>query len=789
MMKQIINNLSSFIYEQKLFYLNNFQPISKVEWANNIWPGGLQATGWLNSTTKSINLNFQSTRRMLGFQNLNLEDEYVEFCKAMLVCSYRIKNGCSPQALQAELLTLKRWYVMLMQETLQSKPYLLTSEIIQKAMLVLTSNSSSTNLPDLCGNSVRLQEIINRRVLTLTPLSYVNPHSYTNKHNSNDKLLKIKKIKADEIIDDKSRDSEKLISIQTFLNIIKLTSQVIEPSEKILLYATMLLIVTGFRSIELFLLTTDALVKREMVDPVTKRVIVRNGRPVYYLGIRYFGAKGAGHRIHWVEPLAVPLVEKIFTEVQVLTEEFRSHIRHLRKVKFQSYLPQSLNSFKEDLLLVDDFYNQIISFNTFKKSKAELREATVSFFQRKKIYPKLEKQIRANRIEKYYSKSDIDNFLKNLVPIKNYLVKFSFEGKSQNIPLENFLFIVQLGSTTYKRSLKHITTFNILNNSVLNKWLGGANTLNTSVFEWYGLTESNGEFSSMKTHIPRHNINTFLALSGLSETLQAMMMGRTDIKQNQHYQHLAVLELKKAARSILLDTSNGIRPAENPTEDGVFADGQLFFSDSLDLEQNLKRHFHTFDGPEDVGKFIKSVTDSDDPFGDAFLQDFKAGLNETSEENELKQAEGIELHAHLYPVLNGSCMRDIRKDGCPARLKCLSGSGCCNFVVTGRKGELEGLVKLQQSLESSVAQISKLAGNDPRYQRALSEQKQNLGNVTIALEKTINARRQLIPVNVFPGAPDLSGIQGEAEKKTLVDLFAAEQVKIEMQKVRENSDE
>ncbi len=29
------------------------------------------------------------------------------------------------------------------------------------------------------------------------------------------------------------------------------------------------------------------------------------------------------------------------------------------------------------------------------------------------------------------------------------------------------------------------------------------------------------------------NINTFLALSGLAEHLQAMLMGRVDIKQNQ----------------------------------------------------------------------------------------------------------------------------------------------------------------------------------------------------------------------------------------------------------------
>ncbi|NHW17282.1 hypothetical protein HA071_25790, partial [Escherichia coli] len=71
-----------------------------------------------------------------------------------------------------------------------------------------------------------------------------------------------------------------------------------------------------------------------------------------------------------------------------------------------------------------------------------------------------------------------------------------------------------------------------------------------SVFEKYNLLENEKEYSKLTTHIPRHNINTFLALSGLAEHLQAMLMGRVDIKQNQHYQHLA-LKQRKVAASIL----------------------------------------------------------------------------------------------------------------------------------------------------------------------------------------------------------------------------------------------
>ncbi|MCV5825241.1 hypothetical protein OFN33_32825, partial [Escherichia coli] len=36
-----------------------------------------------------------------------------------------------------------------------------------------------------------------------------------------------------------------------------------------------------------------------------------------------------------------------------------------------------------------------------------------------------------------------------------------------------------------------------------------------------------------------HNINTFLAIAGVTDHIQAILMGRVDITQNKHYQHQA----------------------------------------------------------------------------------------------------------------------------------------------------------------------------------------------------------------------------------------------------------
>jgi hypothetical protein len=61
-----------------------------------------------------------------------------------------------------------------------------------------------------------------------------------------------------------------------------------------------------------------------------------------------------------------------------------------------------------------------------------------------------------------------------------------------------------------------------------------------SVFSKYQLLEDDGHPTQLRTHIPRHNINTFRAIAEISDHLQAMLMGRVDITQNQHYQHLVL---------------------------------------------------------------------------------------------------------------------------------------------------------------------------------------------------------------------------------------------------------
>ena len=178
-------------------------------------------------------------------------------------------------------------------------------------------------------------------------------------------------------LSDTTTDGEDaLITIRGFLNIVALIQRVESDAEKIALNCLLLLVITGFRSIEAFNLRQDALFKRQIDDPAICKRFQDKGLPDYFLGIRYVGVKGAGERTHWVEPLAVPLVESIFSTVKMLTAPIRSHLTYLRAKSFADYLPQAISNMPGERVELDDVVKYITQTTSSFRGRAGQRDKT-----------------------------------------------------------------------------------------------------------------------------------------------------------------------------------------------------------------------------------------------------------------------------------------------------------------------------------------------------------------------------------------------------------------------------
>ncbi|MNV30102.1 hypothetical protein D3C71_1213570 [compost metagenome] len=307
---------------------------------------------------------------------------------------------------------------------------------------------------------------------------------------------------------------------------------------------------------------------------------------------------------------------------------------------------------------------------------------------------------------------------------------------------------------------------------LINSFFG--NSLSKSVFEKYNLLENETEHSKLTSHIPRHNINTFLALSGLAEHLQAMLMGRVDIKQNQYYQHLALKQrkvtaslLEKHELALYENDKQELKP--NYPIDSIKNDGLMYFSDQLDLENNLKKNLQTFDSKNEVASYVK------ESFFDEYFQDIAESFNELVKEDQSLANSLVQRHACLHPLPFGGCMREVAVHDCPKRLACQSGDQCGNFALTGRKGELQALQHTLNKLLDEFEHIEQIVVHDLSYREMLEDLRQKILNLSDLKTKALDRQNSLTPIPVFP--------YGDAIAKlptTLSELFAIEQQKIEI---------
>lgn len=261
-----------------------------------------------------------------------------------------------------------------------------------------------------------------------------------------------------------------------------------------------------------------------------------------------------------------------------------------------------------------------------------------------------------------------------------------------------------------------------------------------------------------------------------------MLMGRVDITQNQHYQHLALKERRKAASlTPLVPTVPPEQSASSAVDvnsplDAVKQSGLMTFNRVQSLETNIKANLHTFDDRNDVAGFIEAS------LGDGLFEDIAAAFEEISKNEGPSQAsEMVQRHAVLHPLKLGSCMRDVNLWGCPYRMKCQALKPCEHFTLTGRVDEYSAVVVKGRALNEA-----KLAFE--QYTATLSDNQLVQGNIDDSLAQldalSEQLRRRSNSLEAITSQALLSGeIKVEGEIRTLAQLFA-----IEYQKIKQGED-
>lgn len=840
-MRKQMDNLQQFVSQQRAEFdkrLAEYNATGLISWEDESWFYGEKGVAWFREG-KNHGLRFPYLKSMKGIESMSIEPQYIEFTRAVIVMEiFRKSKIPSGAALEKRLNIMRRWYYEMIQMTGQTHPMYLTADIIHAAMKRHHEHSTSApNVSDYCDMAVGLTKIIRPLNLTLTSIECENKYPKRNS-TANTQKRKIADMNGDDT------DDEKLISIRTFMCIIEMIFLAKTDGEKIFLNFMLLLIIIGFRFQEAQSIKTNALKRRYISDENKLEHARKHGLPEYNLGIKYLGAKKAGWRIHWLAPSTIKLVESIFEAVQELTAESRERLKQYRESNFTDFLPRQIKELPGELIEVSELDEYVFTGSGGTRANAGFRKSMLTAVSQSKIgiSPTKIVEITSQRKQFFFTKSQINDFVElRYAKVKAFDEGFECtlvlkdDGKLNKFKYEDLLFIAPIGAFGLSIDLVTLTNPVPIDPITLRAWLG-SDRGRQSFFEKLGMTEDDGGRIQMGTHVPRHNINTFLAIAGVTDHLQAMLMGRIDISQNKHYQHqaesqsyqaasLAVMALEREAKAdkditlvkedqlSLFDSEDEPAKAVSPktptkptgTEvsrrinalakkannqstsgvDAVKKSAVIAVDSKLSIEDNLKQNMHTIgESRSEVSKHIQNTMSS------SFMPDLKDAHDNllSSKKNQLAK-ELIYRHAKLHSMEFGSCTRDVARWGCPFAMKCQSGEPCGYFTLTGRLDELEAVTSRFISKQDEVKQLEELCAKDSSFKLALEEQRKALTVLEGFQQQAYTSLKDRRIVSLLSKDKDnpLAKIVEQIEMqtligktpKTLADLFFIEQKRME----------
>lgn len=810
-MRDKYQSFDEFIAVQKSFFEDVLlpdvnasvtNPNDVYSWDRNRWSYGGAAKGFLAGAKKEFTFHEVNTGQIKGlFEDgessekiITIIPTYQAFMKAYCVSLYQ-KRKPSGAVIGNQQLILKRIYVRMLMTGIDPHPVNITSQHLQDAVDLLaasrTGNSALTNASSDYDTAHVIAKNLNHLGFTLTFIEIKKKQKAIGT-SSTDAAKKAKKAKYAEDLDED--DHEKNLTIQTFLNIVALRGMVQHDGEKIILNLVLLLMVTGFRHMEAAGIRYNSFKVVEIENKKTQKMMEKRGLPTFFLGIKYIGEKGAGHRTHWVEPLAVELVDSLWVDTLVLTEKLRLQVEFIRKNNFESLLPHewinTTNYTKANVVqMVDPTVNlDDIVYDVYESYSPTVINrgfgAARDFAKKKiensacKIMPDSVRAYGKNQKEIRYKKSDIDLWIRHEFEsdpgLSDDLI-FRFKDSKSNavtrINYEDLLFIIPQGSGATLRTGALKVVPQVINANVLNPFLGYGTIGNRkrSIFSKYDLKDENGEYSWMYSHIPRHGINTFFAIAGVADHLQAMFMGRVDISQNEKYQHLAI-EDKKITPTLVTTGNSDSFQKEQTALDTIKRQGSLGISTKLAFDSALAQTMHTHTTIENKAHFITQVVDKSDANVFSEFNDLFDMLSDSD------KAEVVKPHADLSPMNIGSCMRKLTTFQCPYNLKCQDGSPCPYFTLTGREDELPKIEQLALSIESEIAVIKQMviAGkiSIDEAQEILEELDLRSDNIKYHLDESETFEGEKVQINLIE-------LDCMKKPKMLSTLFALEQRKID----------
>lgn len=294
-----------------------------------------------------------------------------------------------------------------------------------------------------------------------------------------------------------------------------------QPSDRLLLAAIALLVVTGLRIGELLTLPEDCEIKEN-----------RNGRPAY--GLRYYAEKTRGGEklfdIRWLTPIGSELAQKAIAEIRDITFNARLRARELEQHPDRVSIP---------------------GFSWAERISA-LQLCTALGIAQKGAY-----QIAADKLPKhkdergvFYRVSEVEIYLRSQRVER--LWTLDRKNGSYQMLSETLLIMPKYFLGSYYKTIPLLVE--PIRFTHLSDFLSRIGK-NRTIFERFNICEDDGSFCRVTSHQFRHWLNDIADKGGLPIDIQTRWMGRKNPMDTGAYLHSTVEER-------LVWVKSGIRSGE-----------------------------------------------------------------------------------------------------------------------------------------------------------------------------------------------------------------------------------
>lgn len=424
-----------------------------------------------------------------------LHESFIEFAKAY----FRYQQGMKPTKTKNEMKALRCLESALLAMTSEASIHQVSPAVFDLAAQRARENLSIGGAYQAGNELVRLAEFLVNKNLIPTKFSWVSPNK-----KEKDPTIAVGR-KAEQRRQEKMPQEEALMAAGEIFNLYP------DLSPKNIFGSSIcaMLMAAPERISELLNLPVNALTYD----------IDKNGKSA--VGFRWFAGKGYGAEIKWIPDVYVSIIEEAIERVATLTLPAR---------KLAQWLEEKPDLFPRHENCPDVDEGELLTLQqVFLALGFDLEN----------------KNIRSSVKNQGLKTGDFEYSLRTLnVEIRKKLPKdFPIFDKDTNLKWSNALFAMRQYEVNNQRITSAVKLFKPSNNTA-GDILAPSNPAKVSMFVEHGY----GADVKLKTHQPRHKLNTDARKGGMTDTLIAKWSGRADKKQNRHYNHTTTDDMMRLAR-------------------------------------------------------------------------------------------------------------------------------------------------------------------------------------------------------------------------------------------------